>query len=358
MKTIYVLFAFLSLQIWNNTATQLFAQHSEKIRIIITDNQDGVIHTIDTIVSAAVPVETIVKQLGYDPVSLEADKNSSLQRKVSIKTKSIQKLPEYAKKTREIDVHKLMDLPSNAIIEDIEGGKRILIPEVDEFGNTIMRERKVWFNKEPISNIFSSDYDSSKQVTKVFTRTYVRPISKQPITEQFPSDHLNSWPAPEVNPASKNLGYPKTLKKELKTVRKLPSKSARITPKPITAPKKKEKKLASKVSVILLDFDKFNKTTIVEKDVALKEAKTLQVGNFAVTPDYGKDYFRFTFNMPSSKEANFKIYDILGNTFYEEKFQSNKYNRLLSKLPVNQKGTYLVVITQGRKKFTKKFTIQ
>ena len=78
MKHINVLFLFLFI------AISCEAQNINKIRLLITDSQNGKVTSLDTIVSANSDMNEVLAKLGYDQYSIAEMQSNNHNRRITI----------------------------------------------------------------------------------------------------------------------------------------------------------------------------------------------------------------------------------------------------------------------------------
>ena len=100
----------------------------------------------------------------------------------------------------------------------------------------------------------------------------------------------------------------------------------------------------------------FDASTFNKLDPSLVNSKAMKLQNFKVKPDFKEGYFRFSFAMPNSEMSNFRIFDVVGNSVYQENF-SGSYDKLVTPFHIHKQGTFLILINQDGKKWTQKVTI-
>ena len=317
MKHINVLFLFLFI------AISCEAQNINKIRLLITDSQNGKVTSLDTIVSANSDMNEVLAKLGYDQYSIAEMQSNNHNRRITIATEEIiDKQGNTSSSTtydrniaientnaNKLKIEDIMNIPKDAIVtENADGSKHILIQRTDANGKTTTEERTIRIGqRERIS-------DSSGK--------------------------SSSWMNME-----KGMPLPPTVDGPMNWTTE---SFSNISTDPSTS--------SMNVSVTVADCDMFDASTFNKLDPSLVNSKAMKLQNFKVKPDFKEGYFRFSFAMPNSEMSNFRIFDVVGNSVYQENF-SGSYDKLVTPFHIHKQGTFLILINQDGKKWTQKVTI-
>lgn len=314
----------------------LFSQEVKEVRIHIIDNNNGNIIEIDTTVLSALDQQKVLRALGYDQMSISQSK-ATPNRKISISTEEIITYPikkmtesytlpisptpnnkpniqqpnKKPAQKQQFKVEDIVDIPPNAQVIDIPEGKKIITKHTDENGNEVIEETTVTIEQgRP-----STNWTPWKEVKEDNKQNY----------RLLPS----SSPQPTIH----NQSY-----------------TNRNGDGTITGPD---------IRIAIGELDMFDASTLHKKDKQLLNAAPLAIQNFSITPEYNEGYFRFAFSLPAKQIARLAIYDVIGTPVYSEVLSGEKakYNKLLSDFHLYKKGTFLILISQDEKKFTRKLTI-
>lgn len=316
-------FACIYLSVLLVFSSFLAAQQANKMRLLITDTGDNGVATIDTILPAGTDVDIVLKKLGYDQSSI-AKASAGGKRQISIATEEILEMPSKFSRegmpfnstegtvtldlspkvtdTNQLKIEDIVTIPPGATVEDLpDGGKRILTTEKDAFGNTYTKQ------------------------------TIVRMGKRESVAD---GGYTNNWVQMDgkpIPPAAESLRWD--------TQSYLNSSGA-----------------YPNVQVTIADCDMFDLSTLNSRDKTLINAEPLAVSGFMVKPDFKEGYFRFTFNLPTAEAAEMYVYDVIGAELYRETV-SGAYSKLIPEFNLYRKGTFLVLLRQGNKKFTQKLVL-
>lgn len=279
------------------------AQTITHYQVIITDDNGGQVTKIDTLIPASMSVDALVRSLGYDQASIENSPDTKSGRKVAVNTKEIVDLPAFAKKGRELDVGYFFDIPEDAVIEDIPGGKKITTTTIDEFGNVQTKESIVRRGEREY-------FDGQKEAT---------------------------WHEVDALP----IGSPGT-KTTTKETYRAPGRDGMPDAK-----------------ITIATADPFDNSTINSRDHSLINAAPLEVNDFLVRPDYDEGYFKFTFNVVEPGDTKLRVFDVIGVEVYTETLTDfdGKYNKRIPYFNIYRKGPFIILLTQEGKKFLQKVII-
>lgn len=301
----------------------LLGQDAGKIRLLITDVNDGRVTTIDTILPSGANVDLALQKMGYDQSSI-AKASAGGKRQITIATEEMIEMPSQFNREgmpfnttegtvtldispkvtdeSQLKIEDIVKIPPGATVEDMpDGGKRILTTEKDAFGNTYTKQTIVRMGKR-------------EQVSDGgYTSNWVQMDGKSipPATESLRWDsqtYLNS-----------SSEYPN-------------------------------------VQVTIADCDMFDMSTLNSRDKSLINAEPLKVTGFMVRPDFKEGFFRFTLTLPPGEGAEMVIYDVVGAQLHTE-VVSGTYSKLIPEFNLYRKGTFLVLLKQPGKKFTQKLVL-
>ncbi|PSJ72494.1 hypothetical protein C7N43_34005 [Sphingobacteriales bacterium UPWRP_1] len=140
----------------------LLGQDAGKIRLLITDVNDGRVTTIDTILPSGANVDLALQKMGYDQSSI-AKASAGGKRQITIATEEMIEMPSQFNREgmpfnttegtvtldispkvtdeSQLKIEDIVKIPPGATVEDMpDGGKRILTTEKDAFGNTYTKQ--------------------------------------------------------------------------------------------------------------------------------------------------------------------------------------------------------------------------
>ena len=299
------------------------AQNISKIRLLITDSQNGKVNSVDTVVSANSDMNEVLAKLGYDQHSIAEMQSNNHNRRITIATEEIiDKQGNTSSSTKydrniaientnasKLKIEDIMNIPKDAIVtENADGSKHILIQKTDANGKTTTEERTIRIGQN------------------------------ERISDR--SGKSNSWMNME-----EGMPLPPTVDGPMNWTTESFSS---ISTDPSSASKN--------VSVTVADCDMFDASTFNKLDPSLVNSKAMKLQNFKVKPDFKKGYYRFSFAMPNSEMSNFRIFDVVGSSVYQENFSGN-YDKLITDFHIHKQGTFLILINQDGKKWTQKVTI-
>jgi len=97
-----------------NTNAQIRQQPEKQIRLLITDSNDGVVTTIDTLLQPQVEVDLVLEKLGYGHQDLAKSQNTKKGRRVTIATEEI--LKPMPQKNLQLDWETINPAPTQEMI--------------------------------------------------------------------------------------------------------------------------------------------------------------------------------------------------------------------------------------------------
>ncbi|MGB1205436.1 MAG: hypothetical protein ACPG5B_07315 [Chitinophagales bacterium] len=299
------------------------AQSISKIRLLITDSQDGKITSVDTIVSANSNMNEVLEKLGYAQDNIAQMQSDHYNRRITIATEEIidkqgntSTSTQYDRKiaientnASKLNIEDIMNIPKDAVVtENPDGSKHILIQRTDANGKTTTEERTISIGK--------SERLSDR------------------------SGRSSTWMNME-----KGAPLPPTVDGPLNWTTE---SFSNISTDPSTS--------SMNVSVTVADCDMFDASTFNKLDPSLVSSKAMTLQGFKVKPDFKEGYFRFSFSMPNNEISNFRIFDVVGNSIHQESFSGN-FDKLVTPFHIHKKGTFLILINQDGKKWSQKVTI-
>ncbi len=299
---------------------QMQAQYVSKVRLLITDSADGKIATIDTLLDAKTNITQVLEKLGYDDATLSKAQTSS-RREITIATEEIVELTGQTTSTsnldrksridntnsQSMDINNYLAIPPGAKVETLpDGSKRYITTKKDANGT----------------------YTEEKTITKG---------TSEKVADR--SGMTSGWVQME-----KGKPLPPTVNEPLKW--RGDSYEHRVDPLNVI-----------KLNIIIADCDMFDASTLNKKDASLLNKKVINITDFSIKPDFEEEHYLFSFSLPSSETAKIEIFDIVGTPTYEENFSGN-YKKFVKGFDLYKKGTFLILVQQGDKKFTQKVTFE
>lgn len=283
-------------------STSVCAQTSSKIRLIITDTYKGKTNTIDTLLPAKININDVLNALGYSENQI---KSMSEQRSVDIKTQEIEVLPSVTTKHKQLNEDKAPVVPGASSPQN-----KILISNTTANGNIDMVEKEL-----PTSNIKKPTNKPTHISSGILNN-----IQNLSPSELFLDDVYQMGKTETVQYANSNF---------------------------------------KNITITTSDCDVFDTNTLNQKDNELVNAKPLHVYNLSLSPNYNEGFFNLQFNCTEKKPTWIQIFDIVGVPVYIEFIPSfdGSFSKMLSKLSLLNKNTYLIAIKQEGTKYTQKIVI-
>ena len=311
------IFVFTTLIIFSAHFNSLMAQasYTKKVNVIVTDEMNGILTVIDTILPNQAAAQRFLRLKGYDDAGINRAASASKgQRKISVRTKEILESDIYNVETGEIDLNKYLTIPAGATVKETDGVREIEWTETDANGNISFRTATVNVHKRKRlpQNTTTYEIEVPNEKVKVGSET----------PESF--EYLKEMSNVTENRAIKS--YPK-------------------------------------FTVTVATVDIFDLNTLDGKADWLSMASGLPVENFMVSPDYNKGEFLFSFDLEEvAEDTKLEIFDVVGLPVYEESLSSleGSYSKFLPNFNLYKRGTYLVLISQEstKQKFTQKVIIE
>lgn len=294
-------------------------QNQPQTTLTITDSQNGKATIIDTTFIGD-DIDAVLQKMGYDEASLQKSKQTNIKRTVSIDVKQqvTQKNSTITTaKPNEMNDQKILQITKsapNATIETLPDGSKKITTTTTQNGNVKVEEKIIKINTK-----------TSPEYT---------PLDKKAKTE------IQIQP-PTFSPPANTPKNEKNYVFEQKT-------TDLQHPQPT-------------VNITIASPDMFDASTINQKDPDLLNAKTLEIKDFMITPNYEQGYYSFKFKLPQPPQNTWlRLYDIVGTEIYAEYFQnaSGNFEQMLPDFNLYKKGTFLVLITQENKKYLQKIILE
>lgn len=290
------------------------ASYTKKVNVIVTDELNGNVVKIDTLLPSQSAAQRFLRIKGYDDAGINrATSASKGQRKISVRTREILESDYYNVETGEINLDKYLKIPAEATVKETDGIREVEWVETDKNGNMTIRSATVNVHKRQRLPQNTTTYEIDVPNKKV-------KVGESP--EEF--EYLQ-----EMSNVTEN-----------RTIKSYP-----------------------KFTVTVATTDIFDLNTLDEKAAWLQMASGLPVENFLVSPDYNKGEFLFSFDLAEvAEDTKMEIFDVVGLPVYSEDLSelSGSYSKFLPDFNLYKRGTYLVMITQKStsQKFTQKVIIE
>lgn len=348
----------------------LHAQDNFKTRLIITDESGSQVSKIDTILPPNTNTDAVLRQLGYDSESIAQAYTHNKARRITVRMEELLDDDFWAKKQAEHRTRMAANMPTTTAQTQQAPANNTITNEQSIAQNW---EQEIMRQLPPNAKI--EDTPEGKKITStrtdpdgtVYTETTIigKPTTSSTHNPNPPNLDWNTQMGKDNAPIPVVIGELPPLPEELRAqpknqTYKSPPQGA--MPKAIqTESHQQTDQYGSKspnVSVTIDELDMFDHSTLQRKYPQLLNAEPIAITKFAAAPDFAQGYFRFSFTLPDETEYKLEIFDVVGTPIHSQSVMGLLYNQLIPAFHVYKKGTYLLLITQDNKKFTRKINIE
>lgn len=291
-----------------------------RVRLLITDINDGRVSKIDTLLPLQVDIDYVLQSLGYDEARIiQYRASASEKRVITIETEEIQ----------------ATDSPATIVATTAATTKakqKILDTAAEAPAPTSWnQEPSRTASPNPITTLSQGNVADTPPSQNIAIASEVpsgdgstsSPIVKQEIISANDASINAQWRVMTYNvPQSPTA------------MRKIPN-----------------------IKVTVAEFDMFDSRAVNTKDATLLNRQPLRVSGFQVKPDFKEGYYKFSFNTEESG-AQIRVFDVVGNLLYSENMSNTLYDKFIPDFDLFKQGTFLILVTLPDKKFTQKLILE